>query len=73
MPHLAALAILLAGQNQAQDHTRQGTAQVITPAGTAELIDHLRAAGVTLTYNPDERTLRTDTGDPVAVIIGHDR
>jgi hypothetical protein len=29
------------------------------------LIDHLRAAGVSLIYDPATRALRTDTGDTV--------
>lgn len=73
LPHLAALAILLADQNQAQDHPVQGTPQVTAPARTAELIDHLWAAGVTLTYDPDKRTLQTGTDDPVAVTVGQNR
>ncbi len=69
LPHLAALAILLSGQN----HTGQGAPQAITPARTAELIDYLRVVGVTLTYDPGKQTLRTDTDDPVAVTIGQNR
>ena len=42
-----------------------------TPTQAADLIDSLRAAGVILTYDPDERTLRCQ--DHVAVTIGNDR
>ena len=56
LPHLAAVAILLARDGQAP---ASGTAQVTAPAETAGLIDQLRAAGVTLTYDPDTRTIRT--------------
>jgi hypothetical protein len=38
----------------------QGTTQATTPTRTAKLIDHLRAVGVTLAYDLDKRTLRTD-------------
>ena len=41
-----------------------------SPAQAAELIDSLRAAGVILTYDPDQRTLRCQ--DHVAVTIGND-
>ena len=67
LPHLAALAILHAGHGQAHG----GTMQVTAPAETAGLIDRLRASDVTLTYDPDTRTIRS--GDSVAVIAGRDR
>ena len=35
-----------------------------------ELIDHLRAADVTLIYDPATRTLRTDTKNSLAVTVG---
>lgn len=47
VPHLAALAILLA-----QGHVNQ----VTDPAQAAELIDHLHSSGRTLTYDPQHRT-----------------
>ena len=57
LPHLAALAILHVGHGQAHG----GTMQVTAPAETAGLID--RAANssehVTLTYDPDTRTIRS--------------
>ena len=45
------------------------TAQVTSPAQAAELIDRLRAANVTLIYDPATRTLRTDTKDSLVVSI----
>jgi site-specific DNA recombinase len=48
LPHLAAIAILLAGSSQAKG---TGTAQVTIPAETAALIDQLRASQVVLTYD----------------------
>src|SRR5215472_12547382 len=69
LPHLAALAILLTGREQVQDQPGQAS-QFTGPAQAAELIEHLRATGCTLTYDPRLRTLRTDTGDSVAVTVG---
>ncbi|MGE5287993.1 MAG: hypothetical protein ACM3ML_12470 [Micromonosporaceae bacterium] len=40
------------------------------PAGTAALIDRLRADGVVLTYDPQDRTLRAGGHDALAVTIG---
>jgi site-specific DNA recombinase len=67
LPHLAAIAILLAGDSQAQ---RNGTAQVTAPAQTADLIDQLRASGAVLTYDPQTRTIRADGSNPVTVTAG---
>ena len=53
---LAAVAILLAGDSQAQ---RSGTAQVTAPAETADLIDRLRASGAVLIYDPQTRKIRS--------------
>ena len=53
LPHLAAIAILLADNSQAKN---TGTAQVTVPAETAVLIDQMRASQVILTYDPDDRT-----------------
>ena len=69
LPRLAALAILLAAHT-GQDHRKNGLAQLTAPSQAAELIDHLRAAGLTLIYNPDKRTLRIDAEDAVAVTVG---
>ena len=71
LPHLAAIAILLRGSGQPPSRSGQNVAQVSSPAQAAELIDSLRAAGVILTYDPDQRTLRCQ--DHVAVTIGNDR
>jgi site-specific DNA recombinase len=66
LPHLAAVAILLASGGQAQG---SDTAQITDPAETACLIDQLRAAGVSFTYDPDTRTIRTDGNSAVAVTV----
>ena len=73
VPRLAALAILLAGHDQARTRPRRRGTQVTAPAQAAELIDCLRAADVTLTYDPGTQTLRTDTKDAVAVTVDHTR
>jgi transposase len=39
-------------------------------AQAAALIDNLRAAGVTLIYDPATRALRTDSKDAIAVSVG---
>ncbi len=69
LPHLAALAILLGGDQAPSNCTRQVTA----PVEAAGLIDQLRAAGITLTYDPDTRTVCTGDSEIVAVTIGQDR
>jgi site-specific DNA recombinase len=68
LPHLAALAILLSGDDQALP---DGAVQVTAPGEAAGLIDQLRTAGITFTYDPDTRTIRTS--DSVAVTVGQDR
>jgi AcrR family transcriptional regulator len=70
LPRLATLAILLARQDQAPGLWGHAARQVTPPAAAAELIDHLRTSGRTLTYDPQQRTLRADTQDPIAVTIG---
>ena len=67
LPHLAAMAILLADDGRAGD---SGTMQITDRAETACLIDRLRTAGVTLTYDPDSRTIRTGDDSAVAVTAG---
>jgi len=67
LPHLAAMAILLAGDGQARD---LGTVQVTAAAQTAGLIDQLRASGAVLTYDPDTQTIRAVGSNPVAVTAG---
>jgi hypothetical protein len=63
LPHLAAIAILLAGKGT-------GTAPLTIPAETAALIDQLRASQVVLTYNPDTRILNAGDNGAVAVTVG---
>jgi hypothetical protein len=45
---------------------------VTGPVGTAALIDQLRADGVVLTYDPQDRTLRAGGHDAPCVTIGKD-
>jgi hypothetical protein len=66
LPHLAAMAILLAGNGNPE---AAGTVQVTIPAETADLIDQMRASRVTLTYDPDTRTLRAGNNRAVAVTM----
>ena len=70
LPHLAALAILLAGQAGVPARGNRGLARVTGPDGTAALIDRLRADGTIITYDPDNRTLRA--GDAPSVTAGRD-
>jgi site-specific DNA recombinase len=72
VPHLAAIAILLAGPCGTPARGNRGLTQVTGPDGTAALIDQLRAGGVLLTYDPDDRTLRTGDHDMLSVTIGKD-
>ena len=72
LPHLAAIAILLAGPAGTPARGNRGLAQVTGPDGTAALIDQLRADGVVLTYDPDDRTLRAGGHDAPSVTIGKD-
>ena len=67
LPHLAALAILLAGDGTPGRGNRS-LVQVTGPADAAALIDRLRADGTVLTYDPDDRTLRAD--DVPSVTVG---
>ena len=69
LSHLAALAIVLDGQEHTRTHDHQ-PGQVTGPARAAELIDYLRSSGHVLIYDPQHRTLRTDTEDSVAVTVG---
>jgi hypothetical protein len=73
VPHLAALAIALACQEHVQAKRRQATSQITAPARAAELIDRLRCSGLILTYDPQQRTLRTDTEDAIAITVGRSR
>lgn len=70
LPRLAAMAILLAGHDRQPDRELPAAGpQLTSPAETAELIDHLREQGLTLTYDSRDRTLRTGTRDPVALTL----
>ena|SRR5438876_337393 len=68
LPHLAAIAILLAGDGNAADRARQ--VKITAPAQTADLIGQLRAGGTVLTYDPDGQTLRPGGHDTPSVTIG---
>jgi site-specific DNA recombinase len=70
LPHLAALAILVAGGGTADDGRM---VQITTPAQSADLIDQLRASGAVLTYDPDTGTIRTGGRGMIAVTTGHNR
>jgi Recombinase zinc beta ribbon domain len=71
--HLAAISILLAGVAGEPGCGNWGPAQVTGPARAADLIDHLRADGIVLTYDPQDRTPRAGGGDDVpSVTIGRD-
>jgi hypothetical protein len=58
-----------------QPPTRTSTGQRLTKVTTsnqsADLIDDLRTAGVTLTYDPSKQTLRCS--EDIAVTIGNGR
>jgi hypothetical protein len=73
MPHLAAIAILLAGPPGETSGGNRGLSQLTGPDGTAALIDQLRADGTVLTYDPHDRTLRASGHDALSVTIGKDR
>jgi len=72
LPHLAAIASLLAtpGGTPASVHPR--LAQVTGPDGTAALIDQLRASRIVLTYHPDDQTLHAGAHDAPPVTIRTD-
>ena len=70
LPHLAAVAILLARGSQANG---DGTRQLTTPAETAGLVDQLRTAGVILTYDPGTLTICTRDDNPIAVTMARNR
>ena len=72
LPHLAVIAILLAGSGRKPGRRHDGPAQVTSPADAAMLIDQLRADGTLLTYDPDGRTLCASSHDAPSVTIGND-
>ncbi|WP_433330151.1 recombinase family protein [Spirillospora sp. CA-294931] len=65
LAHLLALYVLLTGSA----HGRRPSA----PLGAEDVIAYLRAHGITLTYDPETRALRTDTPKAVKVIIDRAR
>ena len=70
VPHLAAIAILLAGPPATPACANRRPARVTGSASTAALIDQLHADGVVLTYDPQDRTLRADGHDTLSITIG---
>jgi hypothetical protein len=72
VPHLAAVAILLADPPAAPARRNHHPAQLTGPASTAALIDQQRAHGVVLTYDPQDRTLRGGARDALSITIGKD-
>jgi site-specific DNA recombinase len=72
VPHLAAIAILLPGPPGTPPRGNRSLAQLTGPASTAALIDQLRADGVVLAYDPQDRTLRAGGHDALSVTIGTD-
>ena len=72
LPHLAALAILLAGPAGRPGRGSRSRAADRPRPSTAALIDQLRADGTVLTYDPDSRTLRAGGHDALSVTIGTD-
>lgn len=70
LPHLAVVGILLTDVGSA---ATDDTTQLTTPRETAGPIDQLRTAGITLTYDPDTRTIRTSDSNPIAVTAGRAR
>ncbi len=69
LPRLAALAILHADSSHSPRARKQASAQVTTPAHAADPIDRLRAADVTLTYDPATRALRDCPRNTPAVTV----
>jgi hypothetical protein len=47
--------------------------QVTAPGEVAGLIDQLRTAGITLTYDPETRTIHTGDSGVAAVTVGQHR
>jgi len=70
LPHLAALAILLASDRTPEDDR---TGQVTAPSKTADLIDQLRTVRTTLIYDPDTKTICMAGRDSVAITLSRDR
>ena len=67
---LSARTILHAGGAN-QPAGRKGSRAAITPPDhAAGLIDHLRATGISLIYDPATHTVRTSTQDAIPVSVG---
>jgi site-specific DNA recombinase len=74
LPHLAALAILLANDDDGgPEPADRSEGQLTGPDITADLIGQLRAAGTVLTYDSGNRTLSAGHRDAAAVVIADDR
>jgi len=69
LPRLAALAILHVGGASPPANSKPSRAAMTPPAQAAGPIDHLRATGVSLIYDPASHVLRTGTEDAVAVSV----
>jgi DNA invertase Pin-like site-specific DNA recombinase len=66
LAHLSALYVLLAGSDPARW-------PATTPPSTVDVISHLRARETTLIYDPETRTLRTDTSEAVGITVDRAR
>ena len=67
LPRLPALGILL--RTPARSRRKLGTAHLPVPFGAAAVISYLRAKGITLNYDPVQRTLCAGSHAPVSVTI----
>jgi len=67
LPSLPALGILLG--TPARSRRKLGTAHLPVPVGAAAVISYLRAKGITLNYDPVQRTLCAGSDAPVSVTI----
>ena len=67
LPRLPALGILFGVP--ARSRRKLGTAHPPVPAGAAAVISYLRAKGITLIYDPGQRTLCAGSRAPVSVTI----
>ena len=70
MPRLAALAILQQGRGHLPPGRKQASPQIMAPARSADLIEQLRAADISVIYDPVTKTLRTDVMHAVPVSVG---
>ncbi len=68
LPSLPALVILLGAPGRRS--RKRGTARLPVPTGAAATISYLRAQGITLIYDPDERTLRAGADGAASVTLG---